>query len=144
MLSCQDIWEATLDVHQYTYKSLPPCMPNLPPHAKSQITAIMCVKEPNIVLEFMQVQEQHGYCDCSIFAISFTTSVCLTQSSWKYIHTALVIGPPNSMFRGFIEFLYLHWKTKTGQLCNWVLVPVYCKCRQPESGKMLYCHQCQD
>ena len=38
-------------------------MPNidLPPRAKSHITAIMCTKEPNIVLEFVQVKEQHGY-----------------------------------------------------------------------------------
>ena len=42
---------------------------DLPPHAKSQIGAIMYVKEPNIVVDFVQVQEQHGYCDCSMFVV---------------------------------------------------------------------------
>ena len=48
---------------------------DLPPNAKSQICAIMCVKEPNIVLDFVQVQEQHGYCDFGMFAIAFTISL---------------------------------------------------------------------
>ena len=40
-------------------------MPNidLPPRAKAQITAIMCVKEANIFLEFVSVQEQYGHSD---------------------------------------------------------------------------------
>ena len=49
---------------------------DLPPRAKSQIAAITCIKEPNIVLDFVQVQEQHGFCDWSMFAIIFTTSLC--------------------------------------------------------------------
>ena len=55
-------------------------MPNidLAPHAKSQIAAIICGKEPNIVIGFVPVQEQHGHCDCGIFAIGFATSVCCT------------------------------------------------------------------
>ena len=44
---------------------------DLPPHTKLHIVAIICIKGPNIVLDFVPVQEQHGHCDCSIFAIAF-------------------------------------------------------------------------
>ena len=35
-----------------------------------------CVKEPNIFLDIVQVTDQHGHCDCNIFAIAFVTSLC--------------------------------------------------------------------
>ena len=35
---------------------------DLPPRAKTQIAAIMCVKEAKILLDFVSVQEQHGFC----------------------------------------------------------------------------------
>ena len=60
-------------------------MPNidLPPRAKAQIVAIMCVKEANIFLEFVSVQEQYGHSDCGVFEIAFATSLCVGHSPAK-------------------------------------------------------------
>ena len=53
-------------------------MPNidLSPHAKSQITVIICVKESNIFLDFVPVQEEHSHRDCYIFTIAFASYLC--------------------------------------------------------------------
>ena len=53
-------------------------MPNidLQSDAKSQFATTMCAKEPNIVLDIVPVLDQHGHCDCGIFAIAFVTSLC--------------------------------------------------------------------
>ena len=66
---------------------------NLPSHAKSQIGAIMYVKEPNIVLDFVQVQEQHGYCDCSMFVVAFTTSLYARHNPVESIYTLHFLQP---------------------------------------------------
>ena len=66
-------------------------MPNidLPPGAKTQIAEIMFVKEANIFLEFVLVQEQYGHSDCGVFVIAFATSLCAGHSPAKTTYIRL-------------------------------------------------------
>ena len=51
-----------------------------------QIAPIMCVKEENIDLKFVSVQEQHSCSDCGVFAIAFSTYLCAGHSPAKTTH----------------------------------------------------------
>ena len=51
----------------------------------------LCVKEPNIFLEFVSVQEQHGHFDCGVFAIALATSLCAGHSPAKTTYSIIVL-----------------------------------------------------
>ena len=122
-------------------------MGDLPPHAKAQIAAIMCVKEANIFLEFVSVQEQYGHSDCGVFAIAFATSLCAGHSPAKTTYIQHLLQPHllQCLEDGlFTEFPSLQRKQKVGHLRNRVVIPIFCECRQPESGRMVQCDQCQE
>ena len=92
-------------------------MPNidLPPHAKAQIAATMCVKEAKNFLKFVSVQEQYGLSDCGVFAIAFATSLCARHSSAKITYIQHLLWPHllQCLEEGvFTKFLPLQRKKK--------------------------------
>ena len=118
---------------------------DLPPNAKSQIAAIMCVKDQNIVLQFVSVQKQHGDSDCGVFAIAFATSLCTGHNPAERTYMQDRLRPHLCQCleeRVFTEFPYEARKIE--QLRNSVVIPVYSECRQPERENMVQCDQCQE
>ena len=105
----------------------------------------MCVKEANIFLEFVSVQGQYGHSDCGVFAITFTTSLCAGHSPAKTTYIQHLLQPHliQCLEGVFTEYPSLQRKRKVEHLQNQVVIPIFCECRQPESGRMVQCDQCQ-
>ena len=119
---------------------------NLPSQAISQIAAIMCVKDPNILLEFVPLKEQVGYSDCGVFVIAFATSLCAGNNPAEY---AYIQDKLRNHLRQCLENRkvteFPSQPRKIKQLCNPVMmIPVYCECRQPKKENMVQCEQCQE
>ena len=120
---------------------------DLPSQAISQIAAIMCVKDPNIFLEFVPVQQQDGDSDCGVFAIAFATSLCAGSNPAEYTYRQDKLRDHLRQCleeKKVTEFPSQAQPRKIKQLPNSVMkIPVFCECRQPKKGNMVQCDQCQ-
>ena len=56
----------------------------LSPVLKCQIAAILATKQREISVKIMDVQMQAGGCDCGLFAIAFSTSLCFGHRPGKF------------------------------------------------------------
>ena len=108
---------------------------DLPSNTKSQIAATMHVKDHNIDLQFVSVQEQHGDSDCGIFAIAFATSLCAKHNpaKTKITYTQDCLRP--HLLHCLEERVFREFPGKIEQLHNSV---------ERENMVMVQCDQCQE
>ena len=98
-------------------------------------------------MEIANVQMQNGGDDCGLFAIAFAFSLCagdepteLNYTQHK-LHDHLVSCLENISITRFPTTRRRKHKHKNTISFK---IPVYCICRQPDSGKMVECGQCKE
>ena len=118
---------------------------DLPKRAKEQIAAIVCTPKRKITLHFQAAQIQVGGNDCGVFSIAFATSLCIgiNPSSMSYHQDLLRKHLSDCLVAGKIS-PFPGKPKKPNRPRHKIKLCVYCKCRQPEDGRMVQCGYCKD
>ena len=111
-----------------------------------QVASILNTHHPQITVDIPEVQQQRGSNDCGLFAIAFATSILKGEdpSSVKYLQS--------SMRQHLVSCLEKQCMTvfprqqgrrrKLNPISVQEIIPVYCLCRLPKSGRMAECTIC--
>ena len=122
-------------------------LPNidLPIRGKEQIASIICTPKKKFVLHFQAVQTQVGGDDCGVFSIAFAVSLCfgLDPKATFYNQSLLRTHYINCLTNGVVTPFPGESK-KPSRTRRQIEVEVFCKCRQPEDGRMVQCRMCQE
>ena len=115
--------------------------------AKAQIAAMLFTDQPEITVRFQPVQLQHGTSDCGVFSLAFATSLCggQTPTQITYIQHQLrdhLCHCPEN--KTITPFPCQQQRKKAKQYVADMKFRVYCKCRQPEEGRMIECEDCKE
>ena len=123
-------------------------IPNNPisSRTKEQIAAILFSEKEEIQLQFKPVQEQHGTADCGVFAVAFATALCSGKDPAEihFIQHQLRPHLKKCLIENMItEFPQLQRKRKArgGRIEQF---KIFCRCRQPEVGRMIQCDSCHN
>ena len=98
---------------------------------KRQIAAIVHTARSEVVLNLCEVQTQWGSSDCGLFAVAFATTN--KDALRSHLISCLEAQPFPRQIRQ---------RKRRNPIQEQEIVPVFCFCCLPESGKMVCCEQC--
>ena len=120
----------------------------IPRQTQWQIAAIMCIKKSEVVVHHQEVQLQRGSADCGLFAAVFATTLCAGEDPTKITYVQ------HELRSHLVSCLERHQmspfprRLRPRKKCNPIseedIIPVFCVCRLPKSGKMIACDTCQE
>lgn len=118
----------------------------LPEHTKQQIAAILNTSEPQIKIEFANVQTQPNLRDCGLFAVANALAICAGQSPENLLfdvksmrgHLAKCLG------NGKLQPFPARQRRTPRSRRQTEFLLIYCSCRQIESrgDEMIACDKC--
>ena len=114
----------------------------------NQICSIVRSQKKSITIEIMDVLKQRGCVDCGLFALAFSTSLCIGEqpSEKRYsqkdlrAHLYSVFDSDSSSPQSFPSSN--RQKVPANLVKKTMVVPVFCHCHLPEEGNMIECCQC--
>ena len=118
----------------------------LPKSALKLVADLMQSKQKEVVIEYVDIQEQRGASDCGLFALAFITSICngIDPASYSYQQAAMrshtlscIEKSQMTLFPCISGRQYQESIKKT--------LPVYYVCRLPNDGSsMIQCCECKE
>ena len=116
----------------------------------NQICSIVRSQKKSVTIEIMDVLKQRGCTDCGLFALAFSTSLCIGElpSKKEYsqrdlrAHLYNTFDSERSPLQPFPSSN--RQKMPANLVKKTMVVPVFCHCRLPEEGNMIECCQCSE
>jgi len=127
------------------YDSLPNCA--LYSNMKRQIATILFLADQKMItVNFVDVQIQGNGSDCGVYALAFVTSLCCGEDPAKINYASpmsrehLYKCLENQKMTSFPQ----RSRGKKARCRNQTSFEIFCKCRNPEYGKMICCNSCRE
>ncbi len=107
----------------------------------NEICAILCSPARQIILNFPNIQKQKGGNDCGLFSIAYATTLCtgLSPSKVNYDQSKLRKHLYDCIQNNNLSLFPSSRSQRKAKQTSPEIIPIYCTCRKPESGKMAQC-----
>ena len=115
---------------------------------KTQAACMMMVAEPNLSLNFLDVQMHAVGSDCGVFALAFATAICCGHSPGKFqfdqqLMRTHLIGSLEK--QQFTMFPIKKERRQARKIKSSESIPLHCICRMPliKKAPMIQCSHCK-